>query len=142
MASSPSRRGAPPVGSERRVHPRVSASLPFAAELDGRLVHIETDNLSEGGAYCRSDVRFPVMTRMDVSLELPVGAGREDEDVDSLVRLQAVVVRCDPHPEASGSWSLALFFPAPDPDVRQRLASYVRGRRAAVADDASGPDFS
>ena len=122
------------------MHARVSASLPFATRHEGRLVRIETDNLSEGGAYCRSDVRFPVMTRMDVSLELPVGAGRED--VDSLVHLQAVVVRCDPHPATEGTWSLALFFSAPEPDVRERLASYVRGRRAALADDASGSDYS
>ena len=72
---------------------------------------------------------------MDVSLELPVGAGRED--VDSLVQLQAVVVRCEPHPATPGCWSLALYFPAPEPDVRERLARYVRARRAAVADDPS-----
>src|SRR5262249_39372392 len=125
---------------ERRVHPRITANLPFATQLDGRVVRIETDNLSEGGAYCRSEARFPVMTRMDVSLELPTGAGRED--VDGLVHLQAVVVRCDPHPEASGVWRLALFFPVLDPDVRDRLAHYVRGRRAATLDDASGSDFS
>jgi hypothetical protein len=133
--SSTSGRVARPDAGERRAHPRINASVPFATQLDGRLVRIETDNLSEGGAYCRSEARFPVMTRMDVSLELPVGAGRED--VDSLVHLQAVVVRCDPHPQLSGFWSLALFFPAPDPDVRERLARYVRGRRAAVADDTS-----
>src|SRR5947207_10825881 len=108
IRSSTTGRAAPSDGRERRVHPRVNASLPFAAQVDGRLVHIETDNLSEGGAYCRSEIRFPVMTRMEVSLELPVGAGRED--VESLIHLQAVVVRCDPHPVSSGTWNLALFF--------------------------------
>jgi len=104
--------------------------------LGGRLVQIETDNLSEGGAYCRSDVRFALMTRMEVSLELPVGAGREE--VDSLISLQAVVVRCDPDPSARGSWSLALYFPDPGSDIHARLAGYVRTRRAAIADDTSG----
>jgi len=80
------------------------------------------------------------MTRMEVSLELPVGAGRED--VESLVQLQAVVVRCDPHPISSGTWNLALFFPQPEPDVRERLATYVRGRRAAIADDPSETRYS
>ena len=125
---------------ERRVHPRITASLPFATQLDGRHVRIETDNLSEGGAYCRSEARFPVMTHMDVSLELPTGAGRED--VDGQVHLQAIVVRCDPHPQASGLWSLALYFPAPEPDVREKLARYVRGRRAAGHDEGSGTDLS
>ena len=95
------------------------------------------DNLSEGGAYCRSEARFPVMTRMDVSLELPAVTG--PQGADGLVHLQAVVVRCDPDPEASGLWSLALFFPAPDPDVREKLARYVRGRRAAEFGDESKP---
>jgi hypothetical protein len=45
------------------------------------------------------------------------------------VHLQAVVVRCDPHPESAGAWNLALFFPAPEPDVREKLARYLRGRR-------------
>jgi hypothetical protein len=122
---------------ERRAHARIAANLPFATQLDGRHVRIEMDNLSEGGAYCRSEARFPVMTRMDVSLELPAATERRERadgargNDDGLVRLQAVVVRCDPHPEASGSWSLALFFPAPEPDVREKLARYVRGRREA-----------
>ena len=68
------------------------------------------------------------MTRLDVTLELPGDVA--PSDAGNLVHLTAVVVRCDPHSGAAGSWSLALFFPAPDADVREKLARYVRNKRA------------
>src|SRR2546428_11532490 len=68
-----SRNGA---GKERRQHDRVPTRLAMgASDVEGQRFQIETSNLSAGGAYCRSDRRFPVMTRLEVSVDLPGDGG-------------------------------------------------------------------
>ena len=112
---------------EKRSHGRVPARLPMEADLDGRRVQILAVNLSEGGAYCCSQTPFPLMTRLEVSLELPANGA---EQKAAPLRMQAVVVRCEPHPTAGANWNLALFFASPEPAARERLERFVRSRRA------------
>lgn len=119
--------GASSKGTDRRSHDRITAAMPISADLDGRRVPILLVNLSEGGAYCRSEVSFPLMTRLEVSLELP-----EDEGggAAGTVQLPAVVVRCEPHPTVGANWNLALFFAHLDAGARERLGRYLRQRRS------------
>lgn len=112
--------------TNRRRHARVPASVPIAAHHGGQAVQIEASNICEEGAYCQGRERVPVMTRMAVSIELPPVNG---EIAPRPLRLDAVVVRCDPHPFEGGVFSLALFFPSLDDSERRRIARFVQGRR-------------
>ena len=118
-----STQGKPSGAKERRTHQRVHARLPLTADHDGRRVQITAMNLSEGGAYCLSEIPFPLMTRLEISLEAEPGAGPEPA-----LRVPAVVVRCEPHPTVGANWNLALFFANPSPAMRDRLAHFLRER--------------
>ena|SRR5712691_11729649 len=122
---------------ERRSHDRVAAKLPISANLDGKTVPILVVNLSEGGARGCSEVPFPIMTRLEVSLELP--EGRKGKRPQEPLRMRAVVVRCEPHPTVGANWNLALFFVDPDPSARERLARYIRSMRDPAQDPGSLP---
>ena len=139
----------PPGGSgNRRNHERVHAVVPIAAVHDGLLVHIEAQNISQGGAYCLSDARFDVMTRLAVSIDLPARDGDPGKtdgygDLDpGSVQIEAVVVRCEPHPFLPGRFSLALFFPHLEETVRERVAIFVRGCRTSPRYDEPSPGRS
>lgn len=116
----------PKSAGNRRTHERVPARVPISAISGEQIVQIEASNISEGGAYCLSSAPFTVMTRMSVSIELPDPYGETDP-----LQLDAVVVRSEPHLLYPGRWNLALFFPILDEASRDRIASFVRARRAA-----------
>lgn len=124
-------------GPDRRSHDRIHTRLPISADLDGRRVPIVLVNLSEGGAYCRSEVSFPIMTRMEVSLELP---GEVAESAVELLRLPAVVVRCEPNHTVGANWNLALFFAQMEATPRARLARFLKQRRSSGVEVGRGRD--
>ena len=110
----------------RRSHVRVPARVPIATVGQEQPIQIEAANISEGGAYCLSHAPVGVMTRIAVSIEIP------DLDGDpEPVQVDAVVVRCEPHLLYPGKWNLALFFPELEESTREKIASFVRARRAA-----------
>lgn len=126
MASPNSGSAAAPRPGNRRTHLRVPTRLAIDTAHEGRLVQIEAANIGEGGAYCSSGVEFRVMTQIEVRFDLPIDGGGEVRPI----RVDAVVVRCEPHPIRSNSWSLALFFPHPSEAVRQTISRYVRARQS------------
>lgn len=132
MARSSAGSRARNTSAERRNHERVAARVPMNAVYEGRLAHIEASNICEGGAYCQSAAPFEIMTRIEVSLEFPpVDGGLA---LDSL-RVEAVVVRCEPHLLHPGLYNLALFFPQLEDTTRERIARFVRSRRASELPD-------
>ena len=112
----------------RRKHPRVEAQLPVEAVHDGSIVQIEASNICEGGAYCRSDAPLAVMTRMEVSIDLPACG---QPGAPAPVHVGAIVVRCEPHPIEVGVYNLALLFSSLDEPARARIAAFVAIRREA-----------
>ena len=137
--TSPGSPGKPNDPSDRRTHDRVYARLSLEADHDGRRVQITAMNLSEGGAYCLSEFPFPLMTRLEVSLEVP---SEGSDPSDSTLRLPAVVVRCEPHPTVGANWNLALFFANPSPSARARLSSFIRERAQGAPKTAPGSNSS
>jgi hypothetical protein len=120
----------------RRSHVRVPTRVPIATVGQDQPVQIEAANISEGGAYCLSQAPLSVMTRIAVSIEIP------DLDGDpEPVQIDAIVVRCEPHLLYPGQWNLALYFPELEEPTRERIASFVRARRAAEQ-NASGSSRS
>jgi hypothetical protein len=110
---------------EKRRDPRVSDRVIVrSAHAAGNL---ETINLSAGGLLCTSPAWVAPMTRMALSLELPMPA----HESPRLVEGEAVVVRTDPPaPTANpgGGYRVALFFSRMDDEHRQALNQFLKLR--------------
>jgi hypothetical protein len=81
-----------------------------------------------GGLYCRSDVGFPEMTRLAVSLELPVIGDAEEP---RLIEAEAVVVRQEQSEEEGeeAPFRLALFFTVLDEQAEEVLFHFLESLR-------------
>jgi hypothetical protein len=110
---------------EKRRDPRVSDRVIVrSAHAAGNL---ETINLSAGGLLCTSPAWVAPMTRMALSLELPMPA----HESPRLVEGEAVVVRTDPPAPTTnpgGGYRVALFFSRMDDEHRQALNQFLKLR--------------
>jgi hypothetical protein len=122
-----------PRGSEKRLHTRVSGQVTLRVSCsDLPRIEMETDNLSLGGVYCRSDRDLPPMTKLRLSIFLPSHDGRPAR-LHYPIEVDAVVVRSEPvtEPPAGASpgnghaYRLALFFPSLATEAREALSGYL-----------------
>jgi hypothetical protein len=93
------------VKKERRKHKRASIEVPLDMKdpaAAGESVRASTVNLSAGGFYCRIPFFVPVLTKLKVTMAVPVtdAAGKEE---DHAITCEGMVVRTVPE--------------KPDPDV-------------------------
>jgi PilZ domain len=114
--------------TERRAHRRVETSFPIdgTPEAGGAVARMIAKDLSLGGLRCMSSADYPEMTRLAVTLLLPLPGNGESTPVS----LEAVVVRREPAAPASSSeprFELSLFFTRVDDTARSRLASFLGG---------------
>src|SRR5262245_49267101 len=93
---------------DKRRHPRVAHRIRVRSS-SREAVELETIDLSAGGLSCTAPAFLPPMTKLAISLVLPVHNGSADHDT---VEGEAVVVRTDPAEPDPGrdSYRVALFF--------------------------------
>ena len=112
--------------SERRKYPRVFESVPCQVQVGPSALVTQAKNLSCGGVLCILSVSLPLMTRLEVILQLP-GAGRGSPP--GSVRCVGVVVRQEPQPPSSAgeapSFQTAIYFSDIKPEDRRRIAEFV-----------------
>ena len=110
---------------EKRRHPRKEQRLELRVTDDGGAA-LETINLSCGGILCSSAAWVAPMTRMAVSLRLPLAPPSQA----AVVRGEAVVVRTEPAAQSSpkGGYHIALFFSRMDEEHRQALQQFLESR--------------
>lgn len=110
---------------EKRRDPRVSDRVIVrSAHGAGDL---ETINLSAGGLLCTSPAWVAPMTKMALSLELPMPTN----SAPRLVEGEAVVVRTDPPAPTTnpgGGYRVALFFSRMDDEHRETLNQFLKLR--------------
>ena len=111
---------------ERRAHRRVETSFPIdgAPETGGAVARMIAKDLSLGGLRCTSAADYPEMTRLAITLLLPLAGN----GASTPVSVEAVVVRReDAAPAISGEprFELSLFFTRVDDSARSRLASFL-----------------
>lgn len=120
---------------EKRRYPRIEHSVPVkicAPDVD---LVTETRNISRSGAYCRVSKYLEPMTRLKVTLLLPVK--KEARLVTKKIVCSGVVVRVEniPFEEA---FNIAIFFNDIKPGDSRALADHVQG---VLADNpAAGSD--
>ena len=120
---------------EKRHHPRVENNVPVKiSSLAGDLV-TETRNISCSGAYCRVNQFLEPMTKLQVTLLLPVKKG--DKITTKKVTCGGVVVRTENIPHEDG-FNSAIFFNDIHPRDSRLLADHVE-RAMAVKGGALKP---
>jgi hypothetical protein len=99
---------------ERRRHKRTFLEIPLDVEGSGlrqRGFTAKTVNLSAGGFYCKVPFHIPVLTRLRISMAVPVreGSGREH---DHVISCGGTVVRTVPEKQDPKvrSYEIGCFF--------------------------------
>ncbi len=104
--------------SERRKHPRSKRGFKqsAAAVSDGLINHV--DNISCSGVLCRTHRPVPVMTKMEILLELPKPESRT-------VNAEGIVIRCDPSLRSDSEFQVAILYTKLDEDDHHAIRRYV-----------------
>ena len=92
---------------ERRKHPRIIKNIPIKIfQEDGDIV-TQTGNISRSGVYCRVNRRIEPMTKLKVSLLLPLR--KNGKNVTKKISCQGIVVRTEAI-DAEKGYHIAIFF--------------------------------
>jgi len=118
--------------TERRRTPRIELDLPLQLTLGDRLVDTRISDISTSGVRFRTPEALPLMTRVQIGLELPAGGGKSEEGP---VALHGVVVRSDLRPDPSGDpdpaggpFETAIFFDELSAEAHGRLVRFLESR--------------
>ena len=108
---------------ERRNHPRLINNVPVRISREGEEAVTETINISRSGAYCRCSKYVEPMTKMKVSLLLPIR--KHGKSNTRKISCEGVVVRTE-EAEEENCFYVAIFFS----DITQRdaeaIADYIQ----------------
>jgi hypothetical protein len=111
--------------AERRRDPRVRTDLPLRLTFKDRTVETVIFDLSSSGIRFRAPAALPLLSRVQIALELPEGQAGEP----SAIAITGVVVRCmGGAPGAEGPYDTAIFFEDLSDSARARLARFVSSR--------------
>lgn len=108
--------------SERRLHPRLTQSLPVRIAANGYDFSTTTQNISCLGTFCHIDKYIPPFTRIAIRLDLPI-ATRTGSRKDYSVECNGVVVRSQD--DANKGFNIAIFFNRIKDDQRKIISKYV-----------------
>lgn len=112
--------------TERRKHPRTKSALPLKISKRGLDVITETRNISCSGVYCRVNKPIPLMSKINVTLLLPILSGKKVST--EKIECNGVVVRSEPTiiKEAETAYqNIAIFFTELSKKNKNRIAQYV-----------------
>lgn len=112
--------------TERRKDPRTMTSLPLKISKKGLDIITETRNVSCSGVYCRINKPLPLMSKIGITLLLPIQV--KDRVSTEKVRCNGVVVRSEPEilKEADTAYqNVAIFFTDLTKKDRTKITQYV-----------------
>ncbi len=107
---------------ERRRHPRIEYNIPVKMSWADADVVTETKNISSSGAYCRVSKYIEPMTKLKITLLLPVKSGAKV--TTKKISCHGVVVRTENIP-GQDDFFTAIFFSDIHPKDSRILAQYV-----------------
>jgi c-di-GMP-binding flagellar brake protein YcgR len=111
---------------ERRGAVRIPARLAMEVRVnDTDTARVESLNVSANGVYFSSNSYIPVLTRLDITLDLPPAEGAETGG--GTVVCSGVVVRTEPEEEQPGTseYQIACYFTSIDESDKDTLESYI-----------------
>ncbi|MFH1312206.1 MAG: PilZ domain-containing protein [Candidatus Eisenbacteria bacterium] len=114
---------------ERRKHRRATLEVPIDAKglsADGHAFKARTVNLSAGGFYCKVPFFVPVLTKLRVSIAIPIRdtAGKDEEHV---IVCEGMVVRIVPEKpdDKTKTYEIGCFFTEIDSYDRLMIEQYL-----------------
>lgn len=113
--------------TERRKHPRRETTLPLKISKRGLEVVTETRNVSCSGVYCRVDKPLSIMSKIGITLLLPIQNRRNRVSTEK-IRCNGVVVRSEPAivKEADTAYqNVAIFFSDLSKKNKEKITQYV-----------------
>jgi PilZ domain. len=112
--------------SDRRLSRRVDVNLPL--QIAGAGFHYATDtkNLSVSGLYCQLDRFIPLMTKLDMTMVIPVII--RNKKIKKEIICSAVLVRIEPETErVTGTmYHAGFFFTAIKDKDREIIGQYIQ----------------
>ena len=113
---------------DRRRQERVTVWSPIRLETEDGPVEATLRNLSLAGVCCTARSDYAEMTRLKVSIELPLDPQDPKERLQ--LDVEGVVVRCRPQRRGSARrrFELAIYFPDLKQKDRDMLETFVRCR--------------
>ena len=107
---------------ERRKEPRVAAQHPLRFTFAGKTVETRIVDLSNSGIRFHTPAALPVMSQMQISLDLPDGTATAP------ISITGVVVRCAAvRGRSEVAYDAAIFFEDISPEsARARLQRFVK----------------
>ena len=113
---------------ERRGEPRIAAQLPLHFTFAGKTVETRIVDLSSSGIRFHAPEALPVMSRMQLNLELPAGTEAAGARAISII---GVVVRCAEVRGREGlPFEAAIFFEDVSPASAARLKRFINEHAA------------
>lgn len=112
--------------TERRKHPRLRSIIPLKISKRGLDVITETRNISCSGVYCRVNKPIPVMSKIGITLLLPIQSN--NRVLTKKIKCSGVVVRSEPLivEEADTAWqNIAIFFTDLSKKDKDKIAQYI-----------------
>jgi len=112
--------------AERRGAVRIPAKLAMEIQIsEGGASKVESINVSANGVYFISTTYIPVLTRLDITLDLPK-SGRSPT-LGQSVMCSGVVVRTDPETESPdvSEYEIACYFTSIKNSDKETLESYI-----------------
>ena len=111
---------------DRRVNQRFDANLPLNLGTEGFHFESTTKNISCSGVYCHINFFLPVMTKLEVTMKLPLI--ENGKKVEKTFIVSAVVVRIDPEFDTAGceDYHIGLFFMGIKDEHRDLIATYIK----------------
>ena len=103
---------------ERRRHPRCNKRVTFCwcESEHGTSNHVE--NISEAGILCQTTTPIPLMTKIQVLLDLP-------KPVEERIEVDGVVVRCETYEIVEKRFKVAIFFTQIGNTDREKIRQFI-----------------
>ena len=110
---------------ERRVNERYDTKLPLNIDTEGFNFKSTTKNIRCSGIYCEIDFFLPLMTKLEVTMNLPII--ENNQKVEKSFIVNTVIVRTDPEYDQPGCdvYNIALFFMGIKEEHRNLIARYI-----------------
>ncbi|KPJ53576.1 hypothetical protein AMJ39_04180 [candidate division TA06 bacterium DG_24] len=131
-----SQRGSKPI-RDRRAHRRAAVEVPvkmggIEEELAEGALMTQTCNISSGGAYCRVSTYVAPLTKLGVTMLIPIRTRRGRKKTE-VIRCEAIVVRTEPEEPRPGQeeYRCALSFMNLRSTDRAKIDTYVEQQLSA-----------
>ncbi|MFH1202300.1 MAG: PilZ domain-containing protein [Candidatus Omnitrophota bacterium] len=111
---------------EKRRHPRIEKNVPLKIKDEQFDIITETKNISCSGAYCQVNKFLPAMTKVRVTLLLPL-LSVNNKIITKKIRCKGIVVRSEPDKPVlvNEKYSIAIFFNDISAKDMANIAEYV-----------------